>query len=65
MILTLESFIMAQGGFKTGSLDSLGNFGPPYLSTLHGTQSDGNFLYTFTGEFYIILFSGVHSQEMF
>ncbi|KIM39555.1 hypothetical protein M413DRAFT_12137 [Hebeloma cylindrosporum] len=32
-----------------GSLDSLGNFGPPYLSTLHGTQSDGSFSYTFTG----------------
>jgi hypothetical protein len=37
-----------------GSLDSLGNFGAPYLSTSHGTHSDGNFSYTFTGEFYVI-----------
>jgi len=32
-----------------GSQNSLGNFGPPYLSTLHGTDSDASFSYSFNG----------------
>ena len=47
-----------------GSLDGLGNFGPPYLSTLHGTQSAGSFSYTFTGKFYIIFFSAVDLRNV-
>ncbi|KAF4615485.1 hypothetical protein D9613_002591 [Agrocybe pediades] len=32
-----------------GSLDSFGNFGPPYLSTLHGIKAPGAFSYAFKG----------------
>ncbi|KAF4614928.1 hypothetical protein D9613_002589 [Agrocybe pediades] len=32
-----------------GSQDSFGNFGPPYLSTLHGINAPGSFSYTFSG----------------
>ena len=46
-----------------GSLDTLGNWGAPYFSTLHGTQSDGSFSYTFTGELCIILFSSGNSWK--
>lgn len=30
--------------------DSLGNYGPPYLGTLHGTNSDSSFSYPFNGK---------------
>ncbi|KAF8912159.1 hypothetical protein CPB84DRAFT_1820827 [Gymnopilus junonius] len=33
----------------TGTLDNMGNFGPPYKSTLHGIKSDGSFSYNFQG----------------
>ncbi|KAF9557150.1 hypothetical protein CPC08DRAFT_66804 [Agrocybe pediades] len=32
-----------------GSHDSFGNFGPPYLSTLHGVNAPGTFSYSFKG----------------
>ncbi|KJA24317.1 hypothetical protein HYPSUDRAFT_39089 [Hypholoma sublateritium FD-334 SS-4] len=32
-----------------GSLDNIGNFGAPYLSTSHGINSTGSFSYIFTG----------------
>ncbi|KAF4615486.1 hypothetical protein D9613_002592 [Agrocybe pediades] len=32
-----------------GTLDSFGNFGPPYLSTLHGINAPGLFSYSFRG----------------
>ncbi|KAF8956126.1 hypothetical protein BDZ97DRAFT_205531 [Flammula alnicola] len=32
-----------------GTLDNLGNFGAPYLSTLHGTNSTASLTYAFTG----------------
>ncbi|KAF8912163.1 hypothetical protein CPB84DRAFT_1841850 [Gymnopilus junonius] len=33
----------------TGTQNNLGNFGPPYKSTLHGIKSDGSFSYNFQG----------------
>ena len=33
-----------------GTQNGLGNFGPPYLSTLHGTSSDSSFSYSFHGK---------------
>jgi len=33
----------------TGSLDGLGDNGPPYLSTLHGVNSPGSLTYNFNG----------------
>ena len=32
-----------------GSLDSIGNNGPPFLSTLHGTNSSASFTFNYTG----------------
>ncbi|KAF4617200.1 hypothetical protein D9613_005641 [Agrocybe pediades] len=34
----------------SGSQDTVGNFGPPYLETLHGTKSSASLSYSFTGE---------------
>ncbi|KAF9481067.1 hypothetical protein BDN70DRAFT_876804 [Pholiota conissans] len=34
---------------STGILDSSGNWGRPYLSTVHGTKTQGSFQYTFSG----------------
>jgi hypothetical protein len=33
-----------------GSLDSVGNFGPPYQSTMHGVNSNASLSYAFNGE---------------
>ncbi|KAF8166381.1 hypothetical protein BJ912DRAFT_863161 [Pholiota molesta] len=33
----------------TGNLDSSGDWGPPYLSTVHGTRTQGSFSYDFSG----------------
>ena len=33
-----------------GSRDSVGNFGPPYQSTLHGVNSNASLTYRFNGE---------------
>jgi hypothetical protein len=35
---------------NTGTLDSSGNWGAPYLSTLHGTKTQGSFSYSFSGQ---------------
>ena len=32
-----------------GSQDSVGNFGPPYLSTMHGTKSNASLSFAFQG----------------
>jgi len=32
-----------------GSLNNIGNFGPPYLNTLHGTNSSVNLSFNFSG----------------
>ncbi len=32
-----------------GSLDNMGTYGAPYLSTSHGMNSTGNFSFVFTG----------------
>lgn len=34
----------------TGSIDGLGNFGPPFQSTSHGVNEDASLSYAFTGE---------------
>jgi hypothetical protein len=39
-----------------GSRDSLGNFGPPYQSTLHGVNVNASLSYAFNGEQPFILF---------
>ncbi len=33
-----------------GNLDSDGTWGPPYLSTVHGTTTQGSFSYKFSGK---------------
>lgn len=33
----------------SGSKDNIGNFGPPYLHTLHGTSADGSVTFKFNG----------------
>lgn len=33
-----------------GSRDSVGNFGPPYQSTMHGTTSNASLSFAFNGE---------------
>lgn len=33
-----------------GSLDSVGNFGPPYQNTVHGTNSNASLSFAFQGE---------------
>lgn len=33
----------------TGSKDNVGNFGPPYQHTLHGTSIAGSVLFEFNG----------------
>jgi hypothetical protein len=39
-----------EGWFQdNGSQDGVGNFGPAYNHTLHGTKSDGTLTYTFQG----------------
>jgi hypothetical protein len=35
-----------------GSQDSVGNFGPPYQSTMHGTISNASLSFAFHGEHY-------------
>ena len=48
----------------SGSQDSVGNFGPPYRSTMHGTNSSAALSSNFTGEFFtpynFKYLSGVH-----
>ncbi|KAF9561078.1 hypothetical protein CPC08DRAFT_707651 [Agrocybe pediades] len=39
----------------TGSQDTDGNFGVPYLETLHGTTSSASFSYSFTGTYVNVL----------
>lgn len=33
-----------------GALDAVGNFGPAYRSTLHGTHSNASLSFNFTGQ---------------
>lgn len=35
---------------QSGSLDTIGNFGPSYEKTLHGTNIGSSFSFHFTGE---------------
>ena len=39
-----------------GSEDSVGNFGPPYLSTMHGTNSNASLSFAFNGEHHFLNF---------
>lgn len=36
----------------SGSMSEVGNFGPTYQNTLHGTNSSGSLSLSFHGEFY-------------
>ena len=43
------------GWFRdSGSVDSVGNFGPTYQHSLHGTNSSSSFSFSFHGKFYIV-----------
>ncbi|KAF5318564.1 hypothetical protein D9619_010796 [Psilocybe cf. subviscida] len=47
-----DSAIIYSGSWftdDTGKLDTMGNFGPPMLNTLHGTSSSGSLTTTFSG----------------
>ena len=47
----------------SGAFDTMGNFGPPMLGTLHGTNSTASFKYTFSGEFISVFVSvGTNSR---
>lgn len=48
-----------------GSQDQAGNFGPPYRSTLHGTQSNASASFSFTGTPFSMNISrkGVHHSD--
>ena len=39
-----------------GSQDSVGNFGPPYQSTMHGTNSNASLSFAFYGEHHFLKF---------
>lgn len=47
------SYIGTSWFADVGSLDAVGNFGPPFLSTSHGTNSTASFALNFTGRSYI------------
>jgi len=38
----------------TGSQDNVGNFGPAYLSSLHGTNQSASLSFAFNGKLHII-----------
>lgn len=39
-----------------GSQDAVGNFGPPYQSTLHGVNANASLAFAFNGERHFIFF---------
>ena len=39
----------------SGSQDNVGNYGPAYQSTLHGTKDDASLSFSFTGQFLSLL----------
>ena len=39
-----------------GSQDSVGNFGPPYRSTLHGANANASLAFAFNGERHLFFF---------
>lgn len=44
----------------SGTLDTMGNFGPPMLGTLHGTNSTASFTYKFSGALIpLLMFVGI------
>jgi hypothetical protein len=47
-----------------GSRDSAGNFGPPFLSTLHGTNTSASLTFNFTGRSYYQLSVGIYPNKI-
>ena len=37
---------------EEGGLNNVGNFGPPYQNTMHGTNASASLSFAFSGEFY-------------
>jgi hypothetical protein len=46
---------------SSGSQDNVGNFGPPYLETLHGTSADGSVSFEFNGASFHLVLLNHHS----
>ena len=46
-----------------GSENSVGNFGPPYQNTLHGTNANASFSFAFNGKYHFYIlnnFKAIH-----